>query len=103
MRDGSKGLDALPGDLRSRSSPESGQILAAVCSQRRAGDEAGIIGCEKDDAARDLLGLAQSPDRDVRQDVLLKNVLRYHLDHFVCDIAATYCVDGNAALGAFLR
>src|SRR5260370_32185026 len=98
MRDGCKGLEGLRGDRRSRSSPESGQILAAVCSQRRAGDEAGIIGCEKDDAARDLLGLAQSPDRDVRQDVLLKNVLRYRVDPFGCDIAAPYCVAGNAAL-----
>src|SRR5260370_22767487 len=100
MRDGCKGLEGLRGDRRSRASPESGKILAAVCSQRRAGDEAGIIGCEKDDAARDLLGLAQSPDRDVRQDVLLKNVLRYRLDHVGCDIAGTYCVDDNASLAA---
>src|SRR5262249_35435174 len=38
----------------------SGEVLAAVRRQRRTGDEAGLVGREKNDAARDLLRLAQA-------------------------------------------
>src|SRR5262249_30170084 len=64
----------FPRTLESGHEPSS-EILAAVRRQRRAGDEAGIIGGEEDDAARDLLRLAQPAERDVRQDALLQHVL----------------------------
>src|SRR5262247_392362 len=81
----------------------SGEVLAAVRRQRRAGDEAGIIGREEDDAAGDLLRLAQPAERDVRQDVFLQHVLGHGLDHLGRDIAGADGVDGDPALGALLR
>ena len=81
----------------------SDHVLAAVRRQCRAGDEARIVGREEDDTARDLLGLAQPAERDVRQDVLFQHVLRHCLHHLGRDIAGADRVDGNAALGAFLR
>src|SRR5262249_57181884 len=54
----------------------SAQILPAVRREGRAGDETGVVGGEKDYAARDFLGLAQAPDRDVRQDGLLQTLIR---------------------------
>jgi len=78
------------------------RYLPAVCAQRRAGNEAGVVGGKKHHAARDLLRLAQPSDRDIRQDILLEHVLRHRLDHFGGDIAGAHRVDGDAALGAFL-
>src|SRR6266700_1091097 len=69
--------------------PISDDILTAVRRQGRAGDETGIVGGEEDAAARDLLGLAQAADRDLRQNVLLEHVLRHRLDHLGGDIAGT--------------
>src|SRR4030095_9847058 len=43
-------------------------ILPAVDRHRRARDEAGIVGGEKDDRAGDLLGLTEAIDRDQRQN-----------------------------------
>src|SRR5262249_45643883 len=42
--------------------------LPSIGGQGRARDEAGVVGGEEQDAARDLLGLAEAPDRDQRQD-----------------------------------
>src|SRR5256885_12649358 len=54
----------------------SHHVLPAVRAQRRAGDEPGIVGCEKHDGTRDLLRLAETAGRDQRQDVLFQHVLR---------------------------
>src|SRR5262245_51945031 len=54
----------------------SNKILSAVRRQGRAGDEARLVGGEEDDAARDLLRLAQAADGNQRDDALLQHVLR---------------------------
>src|SRR6266850_1315960 len=87
----------------SSSNESSHHILPAVRRQRRTGNQAGLVGGEEHDAARDLLRLAQATERDERQDVLLQHVLRYRPDHFGGDIAGADRVDGDTALGAFLR
>ncbi len=53
--------------------------------------------------ARDLLGLAEAADRDLRQDALLEHVLRHRLHHLGVDVAGADRVDGDAALGVLLR
>src|SRR5947208_16816214 len=62
---------------RSNSTPPASSalyhVLPAVRGERRAGDQAGVIGSEKYHAARDLLGLAEPPERDQRQDVLFQD------------------------------
>ena len=54
-----------PGDdPKAAASDGSGEILSAVGRQGRAGDEAGLVVGQEDDAARDLLRLTQPTDRD---------------------------------------
>src|SRR5687768_12707778 len=79
------------------------QILPAVRRQRRAGDEPGVVGGEEHHAARDLFRLAETAERNLRDDVLLKHVLRHGLHHLGVDVAGTDRVDGDPALGALLR
>src|SRR2546426_1218704 len=81
----------------------SDHVLTAVRGQRRAGDEARIVGGQEYDAARDLFGLTQPPDGDLRNDVLLEHVLRDCLDHLGADISRTDGIDRDAALRALLR
>src|SRR5437016_3771605 len=91
---------------RSNSTPPSSashHVLPAIRRERRAGDQAGIVGSEKYHAARDLLGLAEPPERDQRQDVLLQDLLGHRLDHFGGDVAWADRVDGDARARAFLR
>src|SRR3954470_1269443 len=71
--------------------------LAAIRRQRGAGDEARLVGGEKDHAARDVLGLAQPRHRDLRDDVLLQHVLRHRLHHLGVDVARTDGVHRDAA------
>src|SRR5262245_51912337 len=70
----------MPPAIFDRASPSNG-VLPAVGGEGRPGDEPGIVGGEEDDAARNLLGLAEAAERDLRQDVLLQHVLGHRLDH----------------------
>ena len=65
----------------------SGHVLTAIGGQRRAGDEAGIVAGEEDDAAGDLLGLAEAADGDQRQDPLVQHLLVDRPHHLGADIA----------------
>src|ERR1035437_1868430 len=62
--------------LRRRPGAALDEILAAIGRERRAGDQAGLVGGQEHHATRDLLRLAQPADRDQRQDALLQHVLR---------------------------
>src|SRR6185437_15682580 len=89
--------------LRSeRGRPRSIHMLAAVDRQRRAGDEAGLVGDEEEHAASDLLGMAKPPDGDARDD-LLEHVGRHGAHHLGVDVARRDGVDGDPLAGAFLR
>src|SRR3954465_8090867 len=50
-------------------------ILRAVRAQRRTGYEAGVVRGEEHHAARDLFRLAETADRDQRQDALFQHIL----------------------------
>ena len=60
-----------------------------------------IVGHQEQHAARDLLGLAQPPDRNAGDD-LLQHVGRHRRHHVGVDIAGRDGVDGDALGGAFL-
>src|SRR6185437_11967351 len=79
------------------------KILTAVCRQRRAGDQPRFIGSEEDDTARNLLGFAQTSDRDLRQNRFLQHVLRHRLHHLGVDVARRDGIDGDAGARALLR
>ena len=49
--------------------PGSIHMLAAIDRQRRAGDEIGLVGDQKQHRARDVLGLAEPSDRNARDDL----------------------------------
>src|SRR6476469_3766110 len=57
------------------------EILPAVGGHRRACDQPGIVGCEKDDATRDLVRLAETADRNERQDALFQHVFWHRRNH----------------------
>lgn len=78
------------------------EVLSAVGCQRRTGDEARIVGCEKHDGACDLVRFAEAANRDLRKNALLENVLGNSLDHFRCDVARADDVDRDTGAGAFL-
>ena len=65
--DGFRQMFVVRGSLRERltMTPDTGSIhmLSAIDGQRRAGDEAGVIGHQERDAAGNLLGLAQAGRR----------------------------------------
>src|SRR5580658_5460756 len=77
-------------------------MLAAVDRQCGAGDEAGVLGGQEGDTARDLLRMAQAPDRDPR-DNLLQHIARYRADHFGIDVARRNRVYGDAESRTLLR
>ena len=52
---------------RAAARPGSDEELAAVGRDGRTGDEAGIVRGEEDDERRDLLGLAEPADGDLRR------------------------------------
>src|SRR3954471_12849941 len=60
---------------REMTTVKSGVILPAIHRQRRSRDEAGVLGGEEHHASRDLLRFAEAIDRNLRQDVLVENVL----------------------------
>jgi hypothetical protein len=78
--------------LTGKASLKSGQklslcnILRAIGGERRAGNQAGIVGGEKYGAAPDLFRFAEAADRNRRQDTILKNVFRHRLHHFGVDV-----------------
>src|SRR5476651_2134927 len=76
-------------------------VLAAVDRQGRAGDEAGVVGDQEQHAARDLVGLAESPDRDLGHD-LLQHVGWHRRDHVGVGVARRDGVHGDALGGTFL-
>src|SRR5690606_271505 len=77
-------------------------VLPAVDRDRRAGDEAGVLRGEESDPAGDLVGVAEPPHRDSRDD-LLEHVLRHRGDHVGVDVARCARVDSHAEARAFLR
>ena len=77
-------------------------ILRAISSERRGGDQAGIVGGQKYDAAPDLFRFAEAADRNRRQDTVLKNVFRHRLHHFGVDVTGSDRIDGDADAPAFL-
>src|SRR5271166_615041 len=81
----------------------SDHVLAAVCRDRGAGDEAGVVAGQEHDAAPDLLGLAQAPDRDQRQDALVEHLLIDRTDHLSGDVARADRVDRDTDASALLR
>src|SRR5262249_50589317 len=70
--------------------------------ERRAGDQAGIVGGQEYDAAPDLFRFAEAADRYRRQDTVLKNVFRHRLYHFGVDVTGSDGIDGDADARAFL-
>ena len=77
-------------------------ILPAVGIEAGAGDEAGGVVGEEGDTARDLLGGAETADRDERQDLGVQNLLRHRHHHLGGDVAGRDDVDGDAARGRLL-
>ena len=59
----------------------SNHVLTAVGGDGRAGDEAGVVGGEERDDAGDFVGLAETADRNLRQDHLVHHVLRHRHHH----------------------
>jgi hypothetical protein len=86
-----------------RNDERLGVILPAVHGQRRARDEARLVGGEEHNAARDFFRLAEAIDRDQRQDAFLQNVLRHRLHHFGVDIARADHIHGDTAFGILQR
>src|SRR5205814_2833093 len=62
-------------------------VLAAVDGNVRAGDERGFLRAQIDNQAGDLRGLAEPPERDLRQDLRVENFLRNGGDHLRADVA----------------
>src|SRR3954464_4765881 len=87
----------------SRSGRASRVILAAIYRHRGSSDETGIVGGEEHHGARDLLGLAETVDRDLRQNGLVEHVLWHRLYHLGIDIARADDIHGDAKLGIFQR
>src|SRR5215207_2109550 len=80
----------------------SHHVLAAVDRQRRAGDEAAVLGGEEDDGAADLLRGAEAADRDQRNDLRLQDLGVDRLHHLGADVAGRDDVDGDPGARAFL-
>src|SRR5687767_11394666 len=78
-------------------------VLPAVRRQRRARNEARVIGGEKHDATRDLVRLTEAACRDQREDVLLEHVLWHRHHHFGRDVAGADRVHRDARTRAFER
>src|SRR6056297_2466571 len=64
----------------------SGEELSAVCGECGACDEACVFGCEEDDASGDLLRLSEASDGDLRDDLLLEDILVDGADHVGADV-----------------
>ena len=64
------------GQTRGREASPQAMYWPPLALTRGAGDEAGLVAGEEDHAAGDLLGLAEAPDRDLRQDLGLQHLLR---------------------------
>src|SRR3954447_4082086 len=90
------------GEPRSTHLDGSRHVLAAVDRQRRAGDEAALVGGEEDDGAADLVRGAEAADRDLRDDLRLQHLGIDRLHHLGADVARRDHVDGNAGARAFL-
>src|SRR5258708_9488146 len=78
-------------------------VLAAVDGDVGAGNERRLLGAQVDDEAGDLVGLAQAPDRDLRQDFGIENFLRDRRHHLRADVAGRDGVDGDALARDFQR
>ena len=72
-----------PPRVGSRNNPDLARrinhVLAAIGGERRAGDQAALIGGEKHHAARNLFGLAKPAEWNVRQNIFLQHILRARL------------------------
>src|SRR5207244_1921154 len=73
----------------------SGEILAAIGGDRRAGDEAGLVRRQEDVAARDLFRLAEAADRNLSDD-RLPHFFRHGHDHVGGDVAGADDIDSYA-------
>src|SRR6185312_4197578 len=76
-------------------------MLPAVDRERRARDEAALVGHQEQHPAGDLLGLAEAADGDAGDD-LLQHFLGHGAHHLGVDIAGGDGVDGDALAGALL-
>ena len=95
-----------PGHLHFRCVPSmasGGHVVAAVDVQAGAGDEAGRIGGKEHHGARDLLGLPEPADRDLRNDLGIEHFLGHGGNHLGGDLARRDGVDGDAFGGTFER
>ena len=61
------------------------------------------FGCQKHHTARDLFRFAEAPNRDLRQNVLVQNILIDSAHHLGPDIAGADRVYCDARTGTFLR
>src|SRR5690606_22375363 len=78
-----------------RSAGVSDEELTAIGRDGRTGDEAGFIRDKEDYTARDLRRLAETADRDLRNDALA-HLFRHGHHHVGADIAGADGVDGDA-------
>ena len=70
-------------------------VLTTVDRQSRTGDEACIVARQKFDAAGDFVGLTQSANGNLRND-LFHHIFRDGRQHFGADIARRDCIGGHA-------
>ena len=73
-------------------------VLPAIRTGRRTGDESGLVGGDKDDAADDPFRLAETC-RDPRNDLGIRHLRRYGADHLRADTGARDDARGAALEG----
>src|SRR5436305_13166857 len=78
-------------------------VLAAVDRDVGASNERRLLGAEVDDQAGHLVGLAETSDRNLRQDLAVENFLRYCGHHLGADVARRDGVDRDAFARDFQR
>src|SRR5262245_58595500 len=78
-------------------------MLSTVDRNVRAGDERGLVRAEIDDETCDLLRLSQAPERNLRQDLAVENLLRNRRNHLGADVTGRDGVDRHALARDFER
>src|SRR5664279_725909 len=71
-------------------------VLSAVDGDVGARDKCGLLRGQIDDEAGNLLGLAESTHRNLRQDLRVEDVFGNRRDHLRADVARRNGVDGDA-------
>jgi len=91
--------------MRATQTPASApsvHVLTAVYRDRGAGDKAGVIRHQKEHGAGDVLGIAESADRDAADD-FIQHWLRDRAHHLGVDITGRYGVYRDALRRSLLR